>query len=165
MKHLQTEATELQAQGYTLAEIAEELGITKNKVQSLLEVEKNLPTTLPPAKSPMRKLGYATEKLKDSFDALVEQIQKLDGEDLDHENSHELLEQCRKLEFQFRKVAQQFQLDYEQSEHWEALQDLVHTLKEPIQTLEDDEVFELDIEADLYSTLDDLRFEVIAWGE
>jgi hypothetical protein len=174
---LKTEAMQLHLTGYSLDEIAEELGISEGKTRELLG--NDLLSAEAPTKSSKFALqrmqtlqNRALNKLKEEFDELIEQAQELNGEDgISLATAQEFLDEARSLELDFRKVARQFNGQAENSEHREALLTLIAELKAKIKEWkeeigdddEEDYTFSLDLEDDLLEQLDDLRFELVSF--
>jgi predicted transcriptional regulator len=177
---LKKEAVELQQNGYSLDEIAEELGISTSKTRELIgndEMANEMPKEKSGKFARQRHLqlqNRALNDLKSGFDEIVEQIQELNQEDdISLENGLELLEEVRNLELEFRKVARQFDWEVDNSEHRDALLTLITELKAKIKEWKeiigdeeaDDYAFELELEEELLEQLDDLRFELVSFEE
>jgi predicted transcriptional regulator len=175
--NLKTEAMQLHQTGYSLDEIAEELGISESKTRELLG--NDLHSDEAPKKSSkfaqqraQNLQNRALNKLKEEFDELVAQAQELNSEDeISFTSGQEFLDNVRGLELDFRKVARQFNWQAENSDHREALLTLIGELKTKIKEWkdeigEDDEedyTFSLELEEDLLEQLDDLRFELVSF--
>lgn len=176
--NLKTEVVELHHNGYTLEDIAEELGISINKVRELLGnvLTEDNQAKDKPSKFALQRLQQAKHKalneLKEGFDGLVEQIQELNQEEeVSLDDGLSFLDEVRNLELEFRKVARQFSWEVNNSEHREALLTLIEELKKQVKEWkeiigddeEDDYAFELELEDDLLEQLDDLRFELVSF--
>jgi predicted transcriptional regulator len=171
---LKDEALELREEGYDLGEIAEELGIPTSKVKEWIgddEPEEVMVLNRKERKVREGKLK-AFGKLKSKYDDLIaEYAENLEGEEVSLEEAEDFLEKLRKLEFEFRNVARDFEVNHEESEHWLALDTWVSEMKEKIKEAkrdaddEEDYVFELDFEEDFLEKLDDLRFELVNFEE
>lgn len=161
--HKQVES--LQKEGYTVSDIAEEMGISASRVQKLLdELEAETATESPTAtrddKNKARKLERTLEEIKEEFDELVLTLQELDSTTIRREQFDDLLENTRSLEYKIRKTAKQYQLSAEDSVHRHFLFNLVEELKNERENFDEKDRLYLDIEEDMLEEAEDLRFEL-----
>jgi pyruvate formate-lyase activating enzyme-like uncharacterized protein len=175
---LKNEVVELHHNGYSLDEIAEELGITEQKAESLLgelvaENDKPLNSQSKIARQRQEEQqNRALNRLKKSFDDLVKQVQELnEGDEVSIADAQDLLETVRSLELEFRQVARQYHCEVDNSQHRTVLVSLISELKTKVKEWkeesededEDDYEFSLELEEDLLEQLDDLRFELVSF--
>jgi transposase len=156
----------LQKEGYTVSDIAEEMGISASRVQKLLDeleagTDETSPATTREEKNKVRKLERTLEEIKEEFDELVLTLQELDSTTIRREQFDELLENTRSLEYKIRKVAKQYNLSAEESVHRHFLSNLVDELKNQRENFDEEEdTLYLDLEEDLLEEAEDLRFEL-----
>lgn len=180
MNKLQKQVSKLSKDGLNAPEIAEELGISVTKAQSVLdelaeleeeEVEEEDTPTVPTThtnrqqKYNERKLTRALEGLKDEYDEIVVTLKDIDGDTVSREDFEEFLEGVRELEYKFRKTAKKFELP-PKSAHGDMLLEIIDELKDKNEDFnEEEDELELDLDEDLLEEANDLRFELLEFSE
>lgn len=182
MNKLQKQVSKLSEDGLEASEIAEKLGISVTKAQSVLdelaeleeeeeEVEEEDTPTVPTTRTNRqqkyneRKLTRALEGLKDEYDEIATTLKDIDGDTVSREDFEEFLEGVRELEYKFRKTAKKFELP-PKSAHGDMLLEIIDELKEKNEDFnEEEDELELDLDEDLLEEANDLRFELLEFSE